>query len=356
MNSIKDATRFLALAATCAPSADNSQPWRVSWDGEALELTYDRARVSGRSFAPEDPATLLAMGAAIENIHQAARAIGASVNEAPASGDCFFRATISGGVLPGTPVATDHPLFSRHTNRLRFRTEPIPAPLLDWVSSQSEGSALALAINAKQDIKHLADLIGKASALRFQNREMHEILGRSLRFSPAEVSRGDGLDVSTFNLPPGGKLMMRVVRKWANMAALNRIGAYKLFANLESQTFANASSCVAIIAPPGRTGGLSAGRLLERVWIELNRQGLAVHPFYVLSDFGFRLQDKRLPASFFNPTQDLVAAVETVLGIKDPSLYMLLRVGQPAKVPPRAKRLPLEKLLDTEKVSGGATA
>jgi len=296
------------------------------------------------------------MGAAIENIHQAARAIGASVNEAPASGDCFFRAAISGGALPGTPVATDHPLFSRHTNRLRFRTEPIPAPLLDWVSSQSEGSALALAINARQDIKHLADLIGKASALRFQNREMHEILGRSLRFSPAEVSRGDGLDVSTFNLPPGGKLMMRVVRKWAHMAALNRIGTYKLFANLESQTFANASSCVAIIAPPGRTGGLSAGRLLERVWIELNRQGLAVHPFYVLSDFGFRLQDKRLPASFFNPTQDLVAAVETVLGIKDPSLYMLLRVGQPAKVPPRAKRLPLEKLLDTEKVSDGQTA
>jgi len=346
MESIKEVARLLSMAANCAPSADNSQPWRMRFDGEALELAYDNARVSGLTFDQDNPATLLAMGAAIENIYQAAHAMGIPLNEEPPTGNCYFRVRIDSGVEYGVALATDHPLFARHTNRQRYLTKPVPGALVEWVTSQAEGDARARILTTNQDIKGLAHLVDEASAIRFQSKEMHEILGRSLRFTPEEVSSGDGLDVSTFNLPPGGRMMMRLVREWSRMAALNRLGAYRLFANLESQTFVNASASIVITAPPGRDEALSAGRLLERVWIELNRAGLAVHPFYVVSDLGFRLRDHNLPADLHEQTKDVIAAREEMLGLGDRSLYMLLRVGYPTKVPVRAKRLPLEKLLD----------
>lgn len=339
------APNYLGMAGCHAPSADNSQPWQIRWNGEVLEVVYDSPRASGTTFDRDDPATLLAMGAVIENINQAALAIGLSLNAESASGDCFFRVKLSSSTVSEFDPGTDHPLFARHTNRLPYLVDPLPDDLIEWVSGQSEGHAHARIVTERQDIKRLADLVGAASALRFQNQEMHELLGRSLRFTPQEVSRGDGLDVSSFNLPPGGRLMLRILKGWRQMARFNRIGGYKLFARMETETFANASASIAIMAPTDREGGLAAGRLLERVWIELNRLGLAVHPSYVIPDFAFRLKDHRLPTSMLSKTHELVDATGKLLGLKNEALYMLLRVGYPTKLAVRSKRLPLEKLL-----------
>ena len=66
--------RFLAKAAHQAPSADNSQPWQLSWHDQTLTVSYDTLRVSQKTFPADNLATLLTMGAVLESISQAASA------------------------------------------------------------------------------------------------------------------------------------------------------------------------------------------------------------------------------------------------------------------------------------------
>src|SRR5689334_3439847 len=67
--------RFLVAAGRQAPSADNSQPWRFVWDGERLSLRLDAVRAQ-QGLGSDHPANLMAIGAVIENLAQAAEAIG----------------------------------------------------------------------------------------------------------------------------------------------------------------------------------------------------------------------------------------------------------------------------------------
>ncbi len=54
-------------AATLAPSAGNSQPWRFAWDGHQLGVWLDRQRARA-TIDPECAAGWIALGAACENI------------------------------------------------------------------------------------------------------------------------------------------------------------------------------------------------------------------------------------------------------------------------------------------------
>ena len=126
--------RFLAKAAHQAPSADNSQPWELNWDDQTLTVSYDTMRVSQKTFPADNPATLLTMGAVLENISQAATAVGWP-----------FTCHISSFVNPAKPVYfqlvfepdTEEtavyletlPLFKRHTNRFSYQSQAVPEAL-----------------------------------------------------------------------------------------------------------------------------------------------------------------------------------------------------------------------------------
>ena len=333
---------YLCEAARWAPSADNSQPWRLSWDGEGLAVRYDTARVQNLSFPPESPATLVAMGALLENLHQAAQAAEMDL-ESGNRDDAYswLGVPASASLQKG---CSDHPLFDRHTNRFPFRTDSLPTSLTDWLLSQNEGGACMTVLSSAQQVRQVARLVGQASEIRFQTQEVHEALGRSLRFSPQEVAAADGLDVATLHLPPGGRALLSFVRDWQRMRALNRLGAYKFFAGIEARSFANTSAVLAVVGSADRAGSLDAGRLLQRAWIELNRRGLAVHPFYVVADQLFRRDDGSLPPALQGRGNTLAEEAATVFDLHDRKLYMLLRVGYPTRTPVRSRRLPLEAI------------
>ncbi|RMG30428.1 MAG: hypothetical protein D6721_03755, partial [Gammaproteobacteria bacterium] len=64
---------YLAEAVRWAPSADNSQPWELAVCGDRLVLQVAGARAS---LGARHPAVLLSLGAAGENLAQAAAAAG----------------------------------------------------------------------------------------------------------------------------------------------------------------------------------------------------------------------------------------------------------------------------------------
>jgi hypothetical protein len=343
---------FLVSAALKAPSADNTQPWHFTWDGDYLLLSYDFGRVSGLTFQPDNPAILLSVGAVIENLVQVADCLGLKIefeesSETDQSVGIYSRIKVnfeeSSQLLP---ECKGLPLFSRHTNRFSFKSIPLPDHLISSIATDHEQDAHAAAITDPDKVTKIARLICNASEIRFQTKEIHEWLFKSLRFNSAEVNSGDGLDVSTLDLPPGGGLFFKFIADWRRMSFLNRLGVYKLMSLIESAPIGKAPALVAISSPVENRQIIAAGRLLTRIWIRLNEEGVAVHPYYVIPDQLIRLQQEQIPEKLLPLARELAAKTEEIFGFEDEAqqLRMLFRIGYPKKNPTRSERLPLNRV------------
>lgn len=345
---VPDWVSFLVRAGQCAPSADNSQPWRFMWDGHVLSVAVDDERGKA-GLGSTHPANRMAMGAVIENLAQAAMALGLPTEALRVSPDNEGPlAQISRESPTATPVEISNlALDQRHTNRGRFKTIPLEPEMLTRLSAMTEGPARTLIIAEPEGRKKLTALVRDASEVRFQTEDIHRWLAQSLRFTPEEVARGEGLDVATLLLPPGAIGLLKLSLDWRRMAMLNRFGAFKLFAILEAAMLRYCGAFIAVLGPPEEPGvEVAAGRLMERLWIDLNARGCAVHPYYVLSDQLYRLRAGLVAAPFQVQVATITAHTAELLQSKDETIFMLLRVGIPKIADPvRSRRLPVESVL-----------
>ena len=344
---LSELARFLVEAAHRAPSADNNQPWHFHVDRDRLTIRFDQARCGTHGFGPNAHATLIAMGAVIENVIQAAEAAQLEISCDMASGNFaeshYFQAQFDPvAALPAE--ARQHPIFSRYTNRAPYKQEPLPEDLQVLISSMAESSAQVMLLTQPEEIREVARIIELASRVRFQTREIHEWLGDSLRFTHKDVERGDGLDVATLELPPGGGLLLQLTKDWQRMALLNRVGAYKLFAAIEAAAIRKAPAMLVITGAEGAAEAVAAGRLMERVWLALNGEGVAVQPYYVVPDQLQRVRLNAVPRQLIDSVTQVSESVAEVLGASDLLPHMMLRVGYPKRDVTRSLRLPLESV------------
>jgi hypothetical protein len=139
------------------------------------------------------------------------------------------------------------------------------------------------------------------------------------------------------------------------MSMLNRIGAHKFMARTDSAPVLTAPAVLAIKGASGRSGAIDAGRLMSRAWIELNRQGVAVHPYYVITDQIERFRANTLPSSLREQVGDIAADCAALCGLQESEkLYMLFRTGYPTRTAPKSMRLPLEAVFSDESAASPA--
>jgi len=341
------AVQLLFEAGHHSPSADNSQPWRFQWDGIVLTVTYDSERVRGRTFGPDEHATLLTMGAVRENLLQMAGCLGLDPTLLPP--ETGSKLSSYARVKLEYPEKTSanaehHPLFRRHTNRLSYAPSPIAADIIEALGTMRQGNCSVLTLTDPERIHTIARWVHVASEVRFQTEELHEFLGRSLRFSETEANDGDGLDVRTLNLPVGGKAFLRLIKNWPTLNFLNRFRFYRVLAAIEARPVLNSMTVIGVVGPStNKTNDLlDAGALMERVWIYLNSRQIAVQPFYVVTDQIERLKSRKVPDLHSSQIESLRAEVREFLNSAETTIHMLLRAGYPRKVPIRSMRLPLE--------------
>jgi len=343
----------VVTAAHYAPSADNSQPWHFVWDGEKLTLRYDTARVEGKTFPAESQATLLSIGAAIENILE----ISADYNKKASlawldrtfSGthnyaEIFFRDPTE--KENGPYLGSIQNISARHTNRFPFKKQAIPSRTKQSLSDMSGNNARLLISDSTDAKKNLWQQVKTAAEIRFQTQEVHEWLKASLRFTKDSVKNADGLDIRTLGLPPGGALSLKLISDWKRMKLLNKIGVHKLLAQIDSAPIKKAPAIVSIIGANSKEGAIEAGRLLVQCWNQLNAQGIAVHPYYVVADQLNRLHEGTIPNKLQTEAEQIETQCKKTLILGDgETLYMMLRIGYPKKAnPPRSQRLPLEQV------------
>jgi hypothetical protein len=343
--------QFLSQAAHQAPSADNSQPWQLSWHNQSITVSYDTLRVSQKTFPADNLATLLTMGAVLENISQAASAAELTftshmpllVNPIQS---VYFQLVFEPITKETTVSLETLPLFKRHTNRFPYQSKALPEALLTVLKNLTVGSARVQVIEQRPVIKAVGKLVRLASEMRFQTQEVHEWLAKSLRFKVKNTDAyGEGLDVASIDLPIGGGLFLRWISSWRRMKWLNKLGAYKAMALLDVQPVNKAPALVAIIGSGQFADRLAAGQLMNKVWITLNEQGIAVQPYYVLADQLQRRQANQIPSSLVNQADDLSAQTKQLFQLGDgEELAMLFRIGYPTRSPVKSKRLALDKV------------
>ncbi|MFC1602338.1 hypothetical protein ACFL3U_02095 [Pseudomonadota bacterium] len=346
---IPESVKYLMAAGHKAPSPDNSQPWRFLWDGECLSVRHRIKDSDAKIFGVGSHGLLLTMGAVIENLVQASNAAGLDVNwESSTEGDPYYIRTKVNPNFSIPDASWKHALFQRHTNRLPFKLEPLATALLEQLASIQQKDARLLVITDRKQIAEIENLVNTASQARFQTKEIHEYFASTLRFDSPAVNTGDGLDVETFGLPPGGRGLLKLINDWSRLSLLNKVGIYRLLSTLEAKGFGQGSAILAISGPADYDSVFAAGRVMERAWIMLNEVNVGVHPYYVVADQLQRLAAERVPAHLVDGIKTLATGTEKLLG--PGTLHMLLRVGLPVKSPIKSQRVPLESVI-TEKSS-----
>jgi len=345
---------ILQLAATAiqAPSADNSLPFGLSWNGQELSIAHVPRHPAYNVFKADSHATLMTVGAVMEYVQAALR-----THDLPAE----WRWN---GVLPGQPYASvaisrlqpqfarPPELWQRHTNRLPYRSQALPPTLAGELDGLHESSNRLLLLQDRARKSALVRLVRICSEARFCNRSLHTWLFGSLRHTQQQVERGDGLDIRTLGLPLGGRQMLAVISSWKRLSVLNRLGAYKLLALSEVGLIAAAPGLLCVVGRRGEREAAAAGSLLARVWCQLNQQGVAVQPYYVVTDQINRLSDGTLAAGFDVRIAQAERHLHALLSLgPDEMLHMILRAGYPENDPVRSRRLPLEMVFQDD--SGG---
>ena len=330
---------YLANAGQRAPSADNSQPWFFTVENQNLRLFIDLKKIKPSCFDANHPAILLALGAVIENILQAANWIGIEIAYDYCldlkTGLCAtFHVPESYKKLPDN--AKDHPLFTRCTNRLPFVNKPISENILKEIVDLSNSKSQILLFHGNEQINQWSEWVRTASEARFQTPDIHEWFGQSLKFTPEEISSNEGLDINTLGLPAIGKIILKATQTWDRMRLLNKFGTYKIIAKLESENIKGSPALMAIIAPPDNDTAIETGRLMERVWIKLNEVGLSVQPYFVITDQIYRLKHQKVAPELIDTLEDLENKLQSK--IQNGFLYMLLRVGYTEKHPVKSLR------------------
>lgn len=331
------------------PSADNSQPWRFRVDDSSINCHSLPARDHGL-FGPLGHATLLSAGAMCESMDQ----LFGGVPEIVVSDD-GWEIRQSCQPLPETNGLAAKRLMDRHTNRFPHAREIVSWPGLASHPLGGQPGARAVLIADRSAIDEIGAAIRVCSAARFNCRELHEWLFSSLRWNEQEVALGDGMDIATLHLPPGGRHFMRFIAPWQRMAFLNKFGLYKLMAAIEAKLVGESGGVVAIVGGGGNPGIVEAGRTMLACWLELNGMGYAVHPYYVATDIANRLATGRLDPQWRSRVSTALASLRDILGVREQAgerLHMLLRVGRATVAVPRSARRPVGELVGDEGIVG----
>jgi len=328
-----------------APTADNSQPicYTVNNREHSILSGFDRDRCAGFFLGSDSHAYQISLGANLENglrfCHHHNLANRYEVYDKDIN-NLSYKITFNNDTEAENDIPTE--ILGRHTNRWPYKLDAISEELLTVCSSFAEGDVSITILTQPDDRKQLAALIGLASEMRFQTPEIHNWLYETLRMTPTEVAGNDGLDIKTIALPPGGKLLLSFIKDWKRMSFLNHyFGMYKMMAKIEAQAILAAPAIAIVHGGHYRRDAFDGGRVMERLWLHANSNGLAVHPYYVLTDQLVRMSEQTLMEKLKPYESKLNQGIQKILD-SDRFPHMVLRVGYPKREVIKSKRLSMD--------------
>jgi hypothetical protein len=282
-----DQLSFILESGILAPSADNYHRLRFEFDSDTLEVwsaesSLPTAEGYKRALA------LLSLGAVGENLSIASSryGIGAEPELLPdqSRSDLLFQIRWRIAAVQSDPLWEMIP--RRHTNRaVVFRGPKLSCAekiRLEAVATTKQGTSCHLVWLDKPLMRRQAlKLIRLAESERFRNQLLHKEMFSAIRFDV-------GWDRSCeTGLPPGSLGIERLLRPafislrhWPVMRVINVFGGYRLLGWRAADLPCRLAPHLGVLTVNKVTDGalFAAGRVLQRIWLEITRLGMALQP------------------------------------------------------------------------------
>lgn len=254
----------LVRCATLAPNSHNTQPWRFGVSAAEITIAPDLSRRTP-IVDPDDHHLYVSLGAAAENIVQAAPTLGlaAAVSFEPAGAGVIRIALVPGDrAFPAMASA----IFRRQFTRSLYDGRPVPAADVRMLLQAARSDVVV--VTERAAIADLSATIIAANAAQFSNPDFITELKHWLRFSyPDALASQDGLFAATAGspaLPAGlGRAMFDLV-----------VSAGSEGRKYADQIASSSGLAIFMSAIDDRTHWVAAGRAFERFALQATALGI----------------------------------------------------------------------------------
>lgn len=323
----------ILVAGVAAPSGDNTQPWSFSVDGDAIIINM-HPQMDHPILNVESRGTLLATGALLENIAIAARHEGldASIRVFEREGETA-RIVLSYGTDKGH--ALHHTIHARHTNRGIY-AKHLSDEHADVLSSHNEEHCRLVVVSDTKQISQIAEAASMMEETALRTRKLHNLFFKSILWKSHENEAGTtGLYIKTTELPPPIQALFRLIRHWPIMRTLNALGFPKLAAKSNASVYAASGAILAILLDRTEPRDfISAGRLMQRVWLTAEHHGLAAQPLaglLYLAEYVARSNDSDIDESLKKRILTAKEEIARIIVSGGDTIAMMLRIGVPER-------------------------
>jgi hypothetical protein len=317
------ALRRSAVRATFAPSVHNTQPWRFELRPNKLSVIADPTRQL-QVLDPTGRQLMISCGCALFNVRTAlaASGVGVEIQRRPDPAQSSLLAdVIASDIRDGSvdPIAAlDNVIELRRTNRRQFVDEEVPSDLITSLerAAQSEDSVLFV-VRSEDDRLALARLSQRADAIQNANPAYRAELRA---WTTNDGTRPDGVPITAVPHVDGSAHDEIPIRDFDTSG----LGV------LPAQTRSSHNQCLLLLGSDSDdpAAWLRVGEALERILLEVTRQGFTASPL---------TQVIEIPATR--------AALREDLGLR---MYphILLRVGRAASTPATHRRRLVDVLVE----------
>ena len=271
--------KYLVSMATWAPSGDNSQHWKFSWDGEVLTVVEDVTR-SEFSYAANSEPMLIAYGAAIENISIAATQFGfttdVTINSELPNGADIAKIRFKHTGASQDPLVDA--ITQRHTNRSLYQRRKVPAKIVNELIDCAKSDGVLLDwIDSPAEMKLFKGIAKTTDSIIWKTKSLHGDLSRWIRQDYRQHQ--DGLSYDSLNFDPIQKLFGPVLGNWRFASLLNTIGCTFLPVSHSQRWMKHSGAyCVLVVDHRSSEAFLNGGRALQRFWLHATSLGLSLQP------------------------------------------------------------------------------
>jgi hypothetical protein len=277
----------LLEAAGRAPSAHNTQPWKLIWHENELQVCVPEHRMLP-AVDPEGADTLYALGAMLENLMLTLRQLGFEGEYVVAEKWQFNEPTI---ILRWRPRGSkaDSPLYRmipiRRTSRVPYLDEPMPSGVLKDIEEAARPARLYVLMDwaAKDEIRFLTAAAGTRA---LQNERYASELYRWMRFSRCDPGwYQDGLNAECMGWNRIEAALARQLLRPSVIRVLAKLWFTRwLYTNIDQQAPFAPALCLLTTQDSSFGGRVQAGRSLQRVWLTAAAHGLVTHPLSAAVD------------------------------------------------------------------------
>lgn len=262
---------------TYAPSGDNCQPWLVKIDNDTVSIILDTTKDQSL-YNYKQIASLLSLGAFVENISIASMQVGFNVEINFQEGNELV-AKIK--FIDSQPIK--HELFEyikkRCTNRKPYKDYTLSQEDISYLETPYHFAKLKIETNSSK-INHLAHAASQNEALVLNNTNLHNFLFSHIVWSETEMNaQKQGMYVRTLEMNSFQEKIFSLCSNWRILKFLNKLSLYKKIAKENEIIYAKSSAFGLLVSDSLSSENLfNVGRQMQSLWLKVISVGLSLHP------------------------------------------------------------------------------